>query len=165
MSSGATIAARCRPHSPPATRAMNSAHISAASARGRTQWAWMCASSQDGPSGSALETRSVRDGWRPASIRITAAACSPISGLRAMTTRFITLVRAATCRSGPPSTPAVVSGAAAQIRASSASIPAIVWVRDDQRRAGSAICGPSPSVTPPDAFIVRSAASGDHRAR
>ena len=49
--------------------------------------------------GSAPDTMSVRDGWRPASIRITAEACSRISGRLATTTRLSTLVRAASALS------------------------------------------------------------------
>ena len=111
--SGATIAATWRPASPPATRSMNSAHVSAASARGSTQCAWTWASSHDGPSGSALDTIIVRDGWRPVSMRMIAAAFAPISGWRAITTRLSTLVRAATRRSSRPSSSVcTVSGVA-----------------------------------------------------
>ena len=55
-----------------------------------------------------------------------------------MTTRFITLVRAAMCRPGSPST-SVVRSWLAQIRASSVSISAMLWARADQRRTGSPI--------------------------
>jgi len=41
----------------------------------------------------------VRDGWRPVRLWIVAAVRSPTSSRRATTTRFITLVRAATWRS------------------------------------------------------------------
>ena len=45
----------------------------------------------------------VRDGWRPVSAWMVAAQRSAISGRRATTTRFITLVRAAMWRAGSPS--------------------------------------------------------------
>ena len=51
-------------------------------ARGITQWAWIWASSQDGPSGSAGGRSVVRDGWRPVSVWMIAAQRSPTSGRR-----------------------------------------------------------------------------------
>ena len=81
MRSGATSAERCRPVSPPAVRKISSVHVSGASARGRTQWAWIFASSQGGPSGSAASTTTVRDGCRPVSREIVSAARAPDLGL------------------------------------------------------------------------------------
>ena len=118
MISGVTIADRCRPASPPAVRWIVSAQVSGASSRGSTQCASTRASSHDGPSGSADWTTIVRDGCRPVSAWIVAAPRSAISGRRAMTTRFITLVRAAMWRAGSPSI-SVVRSCLAQIRASS----------------------------------------------
>jgi hypothetical protein len=158
------------------------------------QWAWIWASSQRGPSGSAVDTISVREGWRPVSCWIVAAHRSPISGWRAMTTRFITLVRAAMCR--PGSSPIRVSRFGSdQIRDSSASMSPIVRARDRHRSTGSpALAPPSMTIRPlpparvptarispmagdpdPDPFPrplpcpldppIRSAASGGRRAR
>ena len=102
--SGSAIADRCGPASPPQVTWIVSAHVSGASARGTMQWASTRASSHDGPSGSADWMTIVRDGCRPVSACIVAAQRSASSGRRAMTTRFITLVRAATCRPTAPST-------------------------------------------------------------
>src|SRR5450432_1741935 len=74
-----------------------------------------------------------------------AAPCSPSSDCWAITTRFITLVRAAMLRTSTPSTSAVSLGWA-QIRASSRSIPSIVVARDAQRSWGVPI-GTRPSIT------------------
>src|SRR5688500_15010632 len=134
--SGVTIADRCRPASPPAVRWIVSAQVSGASSRGSTQCASTRASIQDGPSGSADWTTMVRDGCRPVSAWIVAAPRSASSGRRAMTTRFITLVRAAMWRAGSPSI-SVVRSCLAQIRASSCSTSAMLWARADQRRTGS----------------------------
>ena len=136
MSSGVTIAARCRPDSPPAVTWIISAQVSGAPSRGSTQCASTRASSHDGPSGSADPTIIVRDGWRPVRAWMVAAQCSASSGRRAMTTRFITLERAETNRPGTPSTSAVRSWVA-QIRVSSRSMSAMLWARADQRRTGS----------------------------
>ena len=136
MSSGVTIAARCRPDSPPAVTWIISAQVSGAPSRGSTQCASTRASSHDGPSGSADPTIIVRDGWRPVRAWMVAAQCSASSGRRAMTTRFMTLERAETYRPGTPSTSAVRSWVA-QIRVSSRSMSAMLWARADQRRIGS----------------------------
>jgi len=68
---------------------------------------------------------SVREGWRPVRAEIVVAQRSPVSGRRAMTTRFITLVLAATWRSSTPPT-MVTSRGPAQIRASSRSMSAML---------------------------------------
>ncbi len=136
--SGVTIAATWRPASPPAVTWIISAQVSGEPSRGRMQCASTRASSHDGPSGSAEQTIIVRDGWRPVRAWIAAAQCSASSGRRAMTTRFITLERAATYRPGSPSM-SVVRSVADQIRASSRSISAMLWARADQRRTGSPI--------------------------
>ena len=122
--SGVAIAARWRPDSPPQVTWMVSAQVSGASSRGTMQCASTRASNHDGPSGSAEWMTMVRDGWRPVSNCIVAAHRSASSGRRATITRFITLVRAGTCRPGSPSIVAVRSWPD-QIRASSLSISAI----------------------------------------
>ena len=80
---------------------------------------------------------SVREGCRPMSCWMIAAACSPISGRRATTTRFITLVRARDVAFLDAGRPSRSSFGMLQIRASSRSISSMLWARDDQRRAGS----------------------------
>ena len=156
ISSGATSAERWRPVSPPAVRKISSAQVSGASARGSTQWAWIRASSQDGPSGSADVTSRVRDGWRPVSRLIVSAARSAISGWRAITTRFITLVRAAMYRPPGESSPSSIRSGSAQIRASSFSMPSIVDACDCQRSTGSPGRGRLASATRPS--VVRAVA-------
>ena len=100
MISGVAIADRWRPASPPHVRWIVSAHVSGASSRGTMQCASTRASSHDGPSGSTALMTIVRDGWRPVSSWIVAAQCSAVSGRRATTTRFITLVRAGDVAAG-----------------------------------------------------------------
>ena len=152
ISSGVTRADRCRPVSPPAVRKICSEHISGASARGRTQWAWIRASSQPGPSGSADSTISVLDGWRPVSRETISAVRSPISGWRATTTRFSTEVRAAMWRPGRSSAPGTSRFGWDQIRPSSVSISSIEWAWLSQRIVGSPGCGGSASsIRPPPA--------------
>src|SRR5450755_3055226 len=109
------------------------------------QTAVIRASSQPGPSGSAELRINVREGCRPVSWLMIDAPCSPSSDCWAITTRFITLVRAAMLRTSTPST-SVVSLGWAQIRASSRSIPSIVEARDAQRNWGVPI-GTRPSIT------------------
>src|SRR3954471_23087303 len=81
-----------------------------------------------------------------------AAQRSPTSGRRAMTTRFITLVRAATRRSSftPSRFASIWRFVSAQMRASSPSTSSMLWARDRQRRTGSfgraGACG---AMTPP----------------
>ncbi len=160
--SGVTMADRCRPASPPAVSWMVSAQISGASARGSTQCASTWASIHDGPSGSADWTTIVREGWRPVRAWIVDAARSAISGRRAMTTRFMTLVRAAIWRPGAPSprTSSTVRSWLAQMRASSFSISSMLWARADQRRTGSArvIAGAAEMVMASVAGTIRSGA-------
>ena len=157
-SSGSTSAVRCRPVSPPAVRKIISVQVSGASSRGRTQWAWIRASSHGGPSGSADSTIRVRDGWRPVSRWIVSAARSPTSGCRATTTRFITDVRAAMCRPGAwPSVPMSRLGCA-QIRLSSVSISSIECACESQRIVGSpGFGGSASSIRPPPAGRVPTA--------
>ena len=126
ISSGAISAVRCRPVSPPAVRWISSEHVSGASGRGRTQWAWIRASSHGGPSGSAESTIIVRLGWRPVRRLIVSAARSPTSGCCAITTRFITLVRAAICRPCRSPSSSTTRFGWAQIRPSSFSMSSIV---------------------------------------
>ena len=145
MTSGMAIAERCSPASPPHVTWIVSAHVSGASSRGIMQCASTRASNHDGPSGSADLMTIVRDGWRPVSSCIVAAQRSAYSGRRAMTTRFITLVRAGTWRPGSPSIVAVRSWPD-QIRASSLSISAMLWARrrpaqDGLADPGAAIVG------------------------
>ena len=77
----------------------------------------------------------VRDGWRTVRNWIVAAQRSASSGRRATTTRFMTLVRAATWRVLSPSVSTIWS-CAAQILISSASISGMLWARAVQRRIG-----------------------------
>ena len=176
MISGVAIADRCRPASPPQMTWIVSAQISGASGRGMMQCASIRASSQDGPSGSADWMTIVRDGWRPVSIWIVAAHRSASSGRRATTTRFITLVRAATWRDISPSI-STVRSCAAQILVSSISISAMLWARAVQRRIGSpGVAGVDSAVAGVTAAsesgacvgiagLVRSGASAGRRAR
>src|SRR4051794_14861667 len=155
ISSGATRADRWRPVSPPAVRKMSSVQVSGASARGRTQWASIFASSHGGPSGSAARTITVRDGCRPVSFEIVSAARAPTSGCRATTTRFITEVRAAMCRPPASSVGSSIRLGCAQIRASSCSISSIVCAVDDQRIVGSpGFGGSARAMRPPPAGRV-----------
>ena len=83
MSSGATIAVEVAAGSRRRRSGGSSRRRSRARRRGAcTQWAWIWASSQDGPSGSAGWTIVVRDGWRPVSRWMIAAQRSPTSGRR-----------------------------------------------------------------------------------
>ena len=162
--SGATRPNRCRPVSPPAVRKISSVHVSGASGRGITQWAWMRASIHGGPSGSAPWMISVRDGCRPVRRLIVSALRSPTSGWRATTTRFITDVRAAMCRppgrppSPSPSASTIARLGSAQMRASSRSMPSIEFALDIQRSVGSPGRGGSASaICPPPAGRVPTA--------
>ncbi len=67
---------------------------------------------------------------------MVAAQCSASSGFVAMTTRFITLVRAETCRACSPSITVVMSWPA-HMRASWLSISGRLWARVEKRRMGS----------------------------
>jgi hypothetical protein len=144
---------------------MSSEHVSGAVADGRMQWASIWALIQVGPSGSAGETMIVREGWRPVSPSTTDATRSPISPRPATTTRFITLERAATRRSGSPSSFGVAREIEDQIFPSSASMPGMLRARDDQRSAGLPITDGPISIGPaPIASPLTGAASGDRRA-
>ena len=98
---------------------------------------------------------------------MTAAARSPISPRPATTTRFMTLLRAATRRSSP-SSPGIASETDAQILASSAWTPSIELAREDHRSIGRPGSPASRTRSPPASYpaaIVRSAASAGRRAR
>ena len=149
--SGVTTALRCWPVAPPAVRKISSEQASGAPGRGSTQCASTRPSSQGGPSGSADSTMSVREGCRPVSRPMVAAARAPSSAFRAMTTRFCTDVRAATARVPPDSCSRRKSGCA-QIRASSFSMASMDVACDCQRIVGSpGRGGSSSSMRPPPA--------------
>ena len=157
--SGATIAWRWRPVSPPAVTYTCSAQVSGPSARGTMQYAFTSARSHAGPSGSVGTRINVREGCLPVPIDSVAAASSPSSGLRATTTRLSTLVRAATGRS-PSASPAPGAGGRLQMRPSSRSISATDVTCPAQRSVGPPGAAAIPNGTTPAALVVPASRPG-----
>ena len=133
---------------------------------GITQKAWIWASSHEGPSGSAAETIRVRDGWRPVSPEIVAAARSPTSRPAhdhdevqdARPRRDMALASS-------PSGAASLAVAPRSSRAPSGSLRASGPRRPAQARLAGAGVERRRDWRTPANLAIRSAASGGRRAR